>query len=64
MESKCREESLRMRGMNLNPCILRMFEDTLSPRVVHILQHLKVSGMTRLQIQSNSSESEGGRIII
>ena len=28
MESKCSDETLRMRGMNLNMCILRMLEDT------------------------------------
>ena len=28
MESKCPDETLRMRGMNLNLCILRMLEDT------------------------------------
>ena len=28
METKCSEETLRMRGMNLNQCILRMLEDT------------------------------------
>ena len=30
MESKCPDETLCMRGMNLNLCILRMFEDTFS----------------------------------
>ena len=30
MESKCPDETLRMRRMNLNQCILRMFKDTFS----------------------------------
>ena len=30
MESKCPDETLRMRGMNLNLCLLYMFEDTFS----------------------------------
>ena len=30
MESKYPDETLRMRGMNLNLCISRMFEDTFS----------------------------------
>ena len=30
MESKCPDETLRMRGMNLNPCILRMLEGIVS----------------------------------
>ena len=28
MESNCPDDFLRMRGINLNMCILRMFEDT------------------------------------
>ena len=30
MENKCPDETSRMRGMNLNLCILRMLEDTFS----------------------------------
>ena len=30
MESKCLDETLRMRGMNLNRCILHMFDDNFS----------------------------------
>ena len=31
MESKCPDEILRMRGINLNLCILRMLEDIFGP---------------------------------
>ena len=30
MESKCPDETMRMRGMNLNLCILHMFDDNFS----------------------------------
>ena len=33
---KCLDETLRMRGINLNLCILRTFEDTFSLEVAHI----------------------------
>ena len=36
MERKYSDKTLRMRGMNLNPCILRMFEDTFSLDAAHI----------------------------
>ena len=37
MEIKCPDETLRMRGMNLNMCILSMLEDTFSLDAAHIL---------------------------
>ena len=37
MESKCPDEILRMRGMNLNLRVLRMLEDTFSLGEAHIV---------------------------
>ena len=36
MESKCPDEILRMRGMNLNLGIMRMLEDTFPLDAAHI----------------------------
>ena len=35
MENKCPDKTLCMCGMNLNLCILRMFEDTFSLDTIH-----------------------------
>ena len=37
MESKCPDETLRMRAMNLNLCILHMSEDTLLHGAAHMI---------------------------
>ena len=37
MENKFPDETLHMRGMNLNLCILRMFEDTFSLGAVQMI---------------------------
>ena len=49
MESKCPDENLRMHGINLNLCILRVFEDTLLLGTAHFivyqcLSHLLCEG--------------------
>ena len=36
MENKCPDKALRMSGMNLNLCILRMLEDTISLGAAYI----------------------------
>ena len=36
MEHKCPDETLRMRGMNPNLCILRMLEDTFLLGAAHV----------------------------
>ena len=36
VESRCPDETLRVRGINLNQCILRMFEDTFSLCAAHM----------------------------
>ena len=38
MESKCPDETLRKRGMNMNLCILRMLEDTFSLGAARIIR--------------------------
>ena len=40
MESTCPDETLRMRGTNLNLCILRAFEDIFSPDLAHSINDL------------------------
>ena len=40
MVSKCPDETLRMRAMNLNTCILRMLEDTFSLCAAPIIQYI------------------------
>ena len=37
MESKCPDETLRMRGMNLNLYIMRMFVNTFSLDAAHLV---------------------------
>ena len=40
MESKCPHETLRIPGMNLNMCILRMLDDTCSLGTAHNYTHI------------------------
>ena len=39
MESKCPDEALRMRLMNLDLCVLRMLEDTFSLGEAHMAKY-------------------------
>ena len=67
MESKCPDKTFHMRGMNLNLCIVRMFEDTFSVSAAYsfyriscrslivVLRYGADIGITLSSLQTNSN---------
>ena len=50
MESKCQDETLRMRVINLNLCILCMFEDTFSLDVANMVIKIIKNNYCKLHV--------------